>query len=189
MKKLARKRLTGKFLFALLAFLLIIWVSFISKSYALFFILFLMYLDKTLLSLFEICWYFGIELLTIPIICTGILYGPFFGFIMGFIIDKLFDVVRVVVAPPVTRKVVPLIPTPGSFILGVTGALAAIFAYNLPFVDAVIYLTIVKNVLFIFKEILMKGTPYVSANALNILFNYFFALLLVKVGIIKFLGI
>ena len=96
-----------------------------------------MYLDKTLLSLFDICWYFGIELLTIPIICTGILYGPFFGFIMGFIIDKLFDVVRVVVAPPVTRKVVPLIPTPGSFILGVTGALAGIFAYNLPFVEAV----------------------------------------------------
>ncbi|MCD6403295.1 MAG: hypothetical protein J7K98_03120, partial [Candidatus Aenigmarchaeota archaeon] len=137
----------------------------------------------------EIVWYVGIELLTIPIILGGIGYGPIFGFLLGFIIDKVFDVLRILVAPPVTTRVTPLIPTFGSLILGIIGALAGVFGYFIPFVDLVLYLTIIKNVMFVFKELFMKRTPFVAANLLNIPFNYFLAVILWKVGLLKLLGI
>ncbi|MCD6403247.1 MAG: hypothetical protein J7K98_02880, partial [Candidatus Aenigmarchaeota archaeon] len=142
----------GKFIISLLWFISIVLISLAARSPLLFFILLLLYLDKTLLSMVEIVWYFGIELLTIPIILGGIGYGPIFGFLLGFIIDKVFDVLRILVAPPVTTRVTPLVPTFGSLILGIIGALAGVFGYFIPFVDLVLYLTIIKNVMFVFKE-------------------------------------
>ena len=45
-----------------------------------------MWLDKAVLIHLRIHGYFGIELITIPTIITGIMYGPFFVFFFGFII-------------------------------------------------------------------------------------------------------
>ena len=176
-----------KLLIFLLSLFLISFVSITAGSPQLFFILFLILLDKTILSKYEILWYVGVELLTLPIMLAGIHFGPIYGFLTGFIVIKIFDIVRLALFPPVTQQLIPGIPTLGSLILGIVGLLAGIFA-NVNFLMLVLVLNIIKNVLFVIKEIVVGRVPYISANLINIPFNYILAKILLDYHVFALFG-
>ncbi len=178
------KKYIKKFLFLGLIFLLVFFVSEALGSHQLAIVLLLILFDKTFLSVSDMFWQLGIETLTVSIIFSTIFYGPVLGFFTGFLVVKLFDVIRFLFFPPKSKPTIPVVPSVGSFILGVTAIIFYFLSFSFPFPIAVLVASIIKNAMFIIKELLAGRTPFIIANILNVVFNYVLAIVIYSLGIV-----
>jgi hypothetical protein len=89
-----------KLMIAIASLVLGLALSFIFVDIRFAFIYFFIWLDRVVIAYTRFLWEFGIETYTIPIAFSGILYGPLFGFLTGFILLPVMDVFRYLISPP-----------------------------------------------------------------------------------------
>ena len=137
----------------------------------------IIWMDKVFLSNIRIHGEFGIEFVVLPTIITGIMYGPLAGFLFGFFILPIFDIIQYVIAPPMEEEFRPPgIPNIGTFVIGLTGALAGLISF-LPFITIILIAVVFKAALNVTIERFMD-IPMRLSHPLNIIFNVAFAFLL-----------
>lgn len=148
-----------------------------------------MVFDKVLLSQLRIQGYFGIELLSVPVILVAVLYGPWVAFLLGLFGIPLLDVLRWLLAPPIEPGSPPIIPSISSVIYGAMGALAAFMYPSFDLITIVLTTSIVGDLLHGVGMIYLGQPPNPVSYVINIVQNYFIMNLFIAIGFVKFLGI
>lgn len=127
----------------------------------------------------------GIELITVPIIYIGIIYGPVNAFLFGFLVMPIIEVVRwSLKTPQMTEGWFPLIPSPDGLVDGLTGVVAGLLFLIVPIFWVGVVSIIIKNILMIIKDLLVFGAPPKPQFVINILLNIFlFKIIMIIAGI------
>ena len=173
----------------ILGYLLFLLLTILSQNKFLV-ILSLMVFDKVLLSQLRFQGYFGIELLSVPIILIAITQGPLFAFLIGLFGIPLLDALRWIFAPPINPSHPPLIPSISSLIYGAMGALATFMHPTFDLITIVLTTSILGDALHgIGMLYFYREPPNVISYVINIVQNYFIIQLFIAIGFIKFLGI
>ncbi|MFH0832289.1 MAG: hypothetical protein V1900_01015, partial [Candidatus Aenigmatarchaeota archaeon] len=132
----------------------------------------ILWTDRMVISYTRILPEFGIELVSLPIIMSGILLGPFKGFAFAFIITPLLDSMQLFYKIPAFEEGwLPFIPSLYDFFKGVTAMIAGLLfaAGFLPFWILLICI-VIKNAMYFVGDRLF-GFPPRMAYILNIPFN------------------
>ena len=146
--------------------------------------------DKVLLSQLRIQGYFGIELLSIPVILIAVIYGPLPAFIFGAFGIPIMDILRWLLAPPIEATTsLPVLPSLSSIIYGSMGALAAFMHPTFDLLTIVLTTSIIGDILHGIGLLYMGVPPNPFSYIINIAQNYLIMKLLIAVGFIAFLGI
>lgn len=134
----------------------------------------MIWIDKAILTHLKIHGEFGIELFSIPVILSGIIYGPLFGFFFGFLIfafvGGLIEMISWFISQPFQVGWPPITPSPETFIIGLMGLTAGLLS-NLPFIAVVLIATIVRNILAPIWQRISTDEPIRIAYALNVVYN------------------
>ncbi len=155
-----------------------------------FYIIFsLIIFDKVLLSQLRFQSYFGIELLSIPIILLALTQGPLFALLFGTFGLPILDILRWILAPPVHPTSPPLIPNVGSVLYGSMGALAVLMYPTFDLLTIVLVTSILGDFLYSIGMLYLGQPPNIISHIINIIQNYFIMQLFIAIGFIKFLGI
>lgn len=117
----------------------------------------------------------GIELVTVPTIYIGILYGSIFAFLFCFLVYPILNAIKWVIAQPLTTELPPFIPSPDTFIDGMIGFMAGILPGLLPLPMLFIVCVIAKNILISIKDAWFFGMPPKPMALINIIANVFLA--------------
>ncbi|MBI4010129.1 MAG: hypothetical protein HY361_02965 [Candidatus Aenigmarchaeota archaeon] len=152
-------------------------------------ILSLMVFDKVLLSQLRVQGYFGIELLSVPIILIAVTQGPLVAFLFGTFGIPLLDVLRWILAPPIHPTSPPFIPSISSLLYGSMGALAAFMHPSFDLIAIVLTTSILGDALHGIGMLFMGQPPNPVSYVINIVQNYFIMNLFIAIGFVKFLGI
>jgi hypothetical protein len=113
----------------------------------------------------------GIELVTVPIVIIGITYGPLW-FVFGFLVMPVIEFMRWLIKPPqMTGGWLPGMPSPDSFVDGLTGAAAAIFAAAFSPVLGGMMAIALKALVASVKDNLVYGTPPTPTWLINVFLN------------------
>lgn len=95
----------------------------------------------------------GFELVTIPTILAGVIFGPVGGFFFGFVaLAVLGDLLQWSFAPPFEPGWPPFIPSIDTFIAGLVAASAALLYPFLGFVAVVVAGVFIKNIIYQIKD-------------------------------------
>lgn len=133
-----------------------------------------LWIDKAVLSHLKIHGEFGIELFTIPVILSGIIYGPLFGFFFGFLIFSLvgglIEMISWFISQPFEVGWPPIIPSPESFIIGLMGLVSGLLN-GLPFILIVLVAVVMRNILAPIWQRITTDEPIRMAYALNVMYN------------------
>lgn len=173
----------------IIGYLLFLLIVILSQN-KLFIILSLMVFDKVLLSQLRFQGYFGIELLSVPVILIAVTQGPLVAFLIGTFGIPLLDVLRWILAPPIHPTHPPLIPSINSLLYGSMGALAAFMYPSFDLVTVVLATSILGDALHgIAMVYFYREAPNPVSYVINIVQNYFIIQLLIVIGFVKFLGI
>ena len=132
----------------------------------------LLWIDRVFLGYTRVAYAFGIELVTSCMILTGILYGPSFAFLFGFLVYPIVDAFRWMVAVPFDPEWPPLIPSPESFIAGATGFLAGLLSGFLPFLVVVFACLIIRIPVCVLKDWIFYEMPLRPAYFIAIPFSF-----------------
>ncbi len=171
----------GYFIFLLIAIL---------SNNKLLIILSLAVFDKVLLSQLRIQGYWGIELLSVPVILMAVSYGPLPAFIFGTFGIPILDILRWLLAPPIEATTsLPVLPSLSSIIYGSMGALAAFMYPTFDLLAIVLTTSIIGDALYGIGLLYMGVPPNPFSFVINIVQNYLIMQLLISVGFIAFLGI
>lgn len=172
----------------ILGYLLFLLLAILSPN-KFFIILSLAVFDKALLSQLRFQGYFGIELLSIPVILIAVTYGPLAAFLFGTFAIPLLDVLRWLLAPPIEPSSPPIIPSISSVIYGSMGALAAFMYPSFNLIAIVLTTSILGDFLHGIGMLYMGQPPNPVSYVINIMQNYFIMQLFIAIGFVKFLGI
>ena len=161
-------------LIQILLLILVSLVFYFWKGLPLVIIFAILWIDKAVLSHLKIHGEFGIELFTIPVILSGIIYGPLFGFFFGFLvfslIGGLIEMISWFISRPFEVGWPPIIPSPESFIIGLMGLTAGLLN-GLPFILIVLIATVMRNILAPIWQRITTDEPIRMAYALNVVYN------------------
>ncbi len=152
-------------------------------------ILSLMVFDKVLLSQLRVQGYFGIELLSVPIILIAITQGPLVAFMFGLFGIPLLDILRWILAPPIHPTYPPVVPSVSSLLYGSMGALAVFMYPSFDLLTIVLVTSILGDALHAMYMLFFVEPPNPVSYVINIVQNYFIMQLFIAVGFVKFLGI
>ena len=152
-------------------------------------ILSLMVFDKVLLSQLRVQGYFGIELLSVPVILIAITQGPLTAFLIGTFGIPLLDILRWILAPPIHPTYPPVIPSVNSLLYGSMGALAAFMYPSFDLLTVVLMTSILGDFLHGIYMLYFVEPPNPVSYVINIVQNYFIMQLFIAVGFTAFLGI
>ncbi len=134
----------------------------------------MLWIDKVIFGELKTPLHFGVELYSIPAILVGIIYGPFTGFLFGFlampIIWGIFDILYPLLtgASLLDTGWEPFFPSPESFISGAIGLLAGVFAPHISFFAIVAVCMGARFGLSILKDALASMPPNIIAYSLNV---------------------
>jgi len=145
--------------------------------------------DKVLLSQLRFQGYFGIELLSVPVILIAVTQGPLVAFLFGTFGIPLLDVLRWLLAPPIEPSSPPIIPSISSVIYGSMGALAAFMYPSFDMIVIVLATSIIGDALHGIGMLYIGQPPNPVSYVINIVQNYFIMQVFVAIGFVKFLGI
>lgn len=111
---------------------------------------------------------------SIPVILSGLIYGPVFGFFFGFLIFSLvggvIEMISWFISQPFEVGWPPIIPSPESFIIGLMG-LAAGLLNELPFILIVLISVVMRNMMAPAWQRITTDEPVRIAYALNVVYN------------------
>ena len=172
----------------ILGYLLFLLLAVLSKNKFMI-ILSLAVFDKVLLSQLRFQGYFGIELLSVPVILIAVTNGPWAAFLFGFFGIPLLDVLRWILAPPIEPSSPPIVPSISSLLYGSMGALAAFMYPSFDLITIVLTTSILGDTLYGIGMLHLGQPPNPVSFVINIIQNYFIMQVFIAIGFVKFLGI
>ena len=168
-------KINWKHILAISSLLVGFLISFVFVDLKFSIIYFLIWFDRVLISYTRFLWEFGIETYTVPIAFTGILYGPVWGFLVGFLLLPVMDVIRYIIVPPMQQVIwPPIIPSPDSFVDGVPGIVTGLLHTFLSLTPLIFIATTLKIIGVIMKDKIYDIPPKPS-YIINIFYNLFLA--------------